>query len=462
MTGEGHNNRWFHCAVGTNHLVVRQQSIAFTSPYTDKTMSTAGFVVPDGAAARFPADAAKEVVGVIDGWASATYFQMHQRTLFNPMRVEYFTHREDMWIALSAAAISAVFVDKATADSWLSADNGFQLVHATPGWSNGVAYGCHPEYGDVVSMLNDGLVAFKATREYQLLCSKFPTIACDPSAVTFTNTQTVLAPEIADHPATRADVVIATEAYWGDFGDVTTGVLRGFGPELTRAVCATAGKTCAIVTVPWESVWPADYSRFGWPNNPKTYIGEGHQNRWFHCSMNTFNVQARQQSAAFTHAYTDSTVEKAGFVVLKAVASFFPSDADQKIVGVPKGWGPTAYFESGLATFVFNPIGVVRYTLQSELWGALTLGRLDALYVDEATATTWLAANPEYALVHAAAGWSNGVAYGCHPEYGTSSLPLTTGSRNSRRPWPTLCCVPSTRASRATHPARRLQTSRRR
>ena len=38
------------------------------------------------------------------------------------------------------------------------------------------------------------------------------------------------------------------------FNYIKDGVLGGFDIELTQAVCAAVNKTCAIVTVPWQSV----------------------------------------------------------------------------------------------------------------------------------------------------------------------------------------------------------------
>ena len=425
--GEGHHNRWFHCAVGVNNIVVRQQSIAFTNPYTDKELATAGFVVPSSAAAAFPADARGAVVGVIGGWASTTYFEMHLGARFTPKTVRQFVLKEEMWTALSTGDIDAVYTDRTTAQSWLSADHGYQFVHSVAGWSNGVAYGCHPEYGDVVSMLNQGLVAFKGTQDYRRLCGRYPTIHCDWSGTTYTNTKTPASPEIADHPAQRAAVVIGTEADWGEKGGLRAGVLHGFGPEFTKAVCAMAGKVCAIVTMPWEAAWPSDYSNFGWPSNTKHYMGEGHQGRWFHCTMMTANTVFRQQSATFTHPYTDPSVDKAGFVVPRAVAPGFPPDARDKVVGLLKGWVDAGHFEAQRGVFVFNPKAVLYYPDRGALWTALTTGRVDAAYLLLTTSGPLLAPNTDYEVVHAAAGITHGLSYGCHPEYGDIVAALNAG-----------------------------------
>ena len=105
----------------------------------------------------------------------------------------------------------------------------------------------------------------------------------------------------------------------------------------TSQVCALAGKTCAIVPAPWQSVWPREYSRFGWPVNTMTYPGEGHQARWFHCVVGTWHTVSRQQSIAFSDPYTDQNVPDAGFVVGAAQAATFAADAAGSTVGILTG-----------------------------------------------------------------------------------------------------------------------------
>ena len=189
------------------------------------------------------------------------------------------------------------------------------MLHDSAGWSDGVAYGCHPEYGDLVAQLNRGLVMFKTMHAYTDLCAKYLDVPCDTAGTTYSNTKTAANPEIADHPTSRADIVIATEADFGEFNFIEKGTLGGFDIELTKAVCAEIGKTCAVVPVPWQSVWSGAYEQFGWESNTKTYPGIGHHNRWFHCSSGTHNIVARQQSIAFTDPYTDPDSHQAGFIV---------------------------------------------------------------------------------------------------------------------------------------------------
>ena len=207
--GEGHHNRWSHCTVGTRNIIARQQSIAFTSPYTNKTLEKAGFVVADAKATAFPRDAAGKRVGLMQGWAASTYFLAKANGLFRPAAMVHFAREDAMWAALSDGAVDAVYTDDATAQS---AGEGYRYVHAAGGWSEGTSFGCHPEYGDVVAALNAGLAAFKAMPDYRRLCDTYPHINCDTRGTTFVNVKTPGSPQIADHPDRRADVVISTEA----------------------------------------------------------------------------------------------------------------------------------------------------------------------------------------------------------------------------------------------------------
>ena len=425
--GLGHQDRWFHCAVGTRNLVARQQSIAFTSPYTDKTADRAGFVVAASAATAFPSDATGHVVGIVDGWSSSTFFLANVGRAFAPADVVLFAIRAEIWAALQRGIVDAVYTDEATAQD---AGVGFRYVHATSGWSGGMSYGCHPEYGDVVTALNQGLATFKGTQEYRMLCARYPGITCDTRGTEYANVKTETHPEVADHPSGRADIVIGTEGDWGVHNNIVDGVLRGFGLELTRAVCAQAGQQCAIVTIPWQSAWASEASQFRWPAGHLelgTYPGVGHQSRWFHCTLSTLNIVVRQQSIAFSHPYSDTAAYAAGFVVADAAAPGFPADAAGRTVALLKGFGATLHFLQQVAHFRFFPADVVQYTAQPEMWAALASGAVDAVYADKGTADFWLTSVRGYQLVHVDAGWSEGVAYGCHPEYGDKLAALNRG-----------------------------------
>ena len=278
-------------------------------------------------------------------WGATMHFlRQVELFFFHPTEVVQYSMQSEFWAALTSGAVDAVYLDTVTATAWLSTATRYRLAHVDIGWSNGVSYGCHPEYGNVEAALNHGLTAFKESEEYAALCAKYPSVNCDTSQTTYTNAKTFSAPEIADHPMQRADIVIGTEADYSDHNYVRNGVLGGFDIELTKAVCAQMGKTCAIVTVPWQSVWTSDHSRFGWPNNRKNYPGEGHHNCWFHCVVGTVNIIARQQFIAFTHPYTNRTLYVAGFVVADAEAATFPHDAVGKSVGVLTATASASYF----------------------------------------------------------------------------------------------------------------------
>ena len=317
--GEGHHGRWFHCSVGTFNLVARQQAIAFTHPYTSKVSVRAGFVLGDAAALAFPADAGAKTIGLLAAWAATTYFQANIGGLFHPAQVITYSSQGEMWASLAGGKVDAVFVDSTTANMMLSSENGYQLIHPVTGWSNGISYGCHPEYGDVVAALNRGLEGFKATSWYNRLCEKFPTIACDYARATYRNVKTPDNPQIMDHPETRAEIVIATEADYAEHNYIRDGVLAGFDIELTKAVCALSGKTCAVVTVPWRSVWAADYSQFGYERNCETFAGEGHHDRWFHCSVGTVSIGARHPAISFSDPYTDPAPHQVSFASTASV-----------------------------------------------------------------------------------------------------------------------------------------------
>ena len=253
------------------------------------------------------------------------------------------------------------------------------MVHAKPGVSNGVSYGCHPEYGDVVKALNRGLVAFKATAEYVRLCQAYPTINCDFAGTTYRNAKTDLHPEIADHPARRADIVIATEADFGEYNYLRMSHgLGGFDVELTKAACALANKTCAVLPAPWGSIWPARYSRFGWGSNTQVYPGEGYQSRWFHCAVGTWNLRPRQQSIAFSHPHTDKSDPDSGFVIAEAHAPAHDR-ASGMTVGVLAGTA-SAYFFVNAVGSLFRPAQVP--PLHRDALGLGLPGLLDTVTVD--------------------------------------------------------------------------------
>ena len=260
--------------------------------------------------------------------------------------------------------------------------------------SLGVAYMCRPEFGDAVQSLNVGLREFKKSAEYTALCARYPSIDCDPNNAEWQNAKTIHTPKAADHPTSRADIVIGTEADFGEYNYIEDGELKGFDIELTKAVCKAAGKVCAIVTVPWQSVWPKGYPEFGWDTNPKLYPGIGTNSAWFHCTSGTRNTIARQQSTAFSNSYT--LKDDAGFVSAKSLQ--ITADAEGKKVAVLDGWAATDFFRqnSGVAKR-FHPSSIIGLQNSIDLWTKLETGAIDAVYTESSKVDEYLRrrSNPE-------------------------------------------------------------------
>ena len=249
-----------------------------------------------------------------------------------------------MWDLLETDGVQAVYSDNADADEFLTKVSDPKLYkkhfYKSIG-AEGISFVCRPEFGDIVEALNAGLRKVKKTANYEKMCNRYPSISCDTVEAQWANVKTAEKPWIADHPATRADIVIGTEADYPPFNYIEDDVLKGFDIELTKAVCKAAGKVCAIVTVPWQSVWPGSYEHLGWVTNVKEYPGIGQNNAWFHCTSGTNNFQLRQRSAAFTDPYTDKAQQYAGFVTKKT--RVIASDAANQTVVMQPGQGWTQW-----------------------------------------------------------------------------------------------------------------------
>jgi ABC-type amino acid transport substrate-binding protein len=222
---------------------------------------------------------------------------------------------------------------------------------------------------------------------------------------------------IAPHPDTNADIVIGTEADFGPFNYIKDGVLGGFDIELTQAVCAAVNKTCAIVTVPWQSVWPKEHAKHNIDAEmqaKKTYPGVAYLSRWFHCSVGTRNMIARQQSVAFTDPYTDKSKDLAGFVTADPA---FPANAAGKKAGILSAQGTTIYYYSQAGT-KFTADSVEEFDDKAAMYEALKAGIVDAVYGGEVDNEEFLASNSGYSFLHEEGGWTSGFAFACHPEYG--------------------------------------------
>ena len=294
---------------------------------------------------------------------------------------------------------------------------------------------CRPEFGDAAQALNEGLRKFKKTAEYTALCARYPSIACDPNEAQWLNAKTSANPQAADHPTSRADIVIGTEADFGDYNYIEDGELKGFDIELTKAVCKAAGKVCAIVTVPWQSVWAKSYPELGWESNPKTYPGIGTNSAWFHCTSGTYNTIERQQSAAFTDSYTDEAKDHAGFVTAKG--SDITANAAGKTVAVVGAWATGEFFlrNSG-ASKRFNPSNVTVLPTREDVWKMLRAGAVDAVYMGSSEANKFLksASNSDsHEMSHFGSIASRGVAYMCRPEFGDAVQALNEGLRKFKK-----------------------------
>ena len=267
-------------------------------------------------------------------------------------------------------------------------EDSYKLSHFGSIGSRGAAYMCRTEFGDVVQALNGGLRKFRQSTEYTALCARYKSIDCDLNEAQWLNAKTSANPKAADHPTSRADIAIGTEADWGEYNYIEDGELKGFDIELTKAVCKAAGKTCAIATVPWQSVWPKGYPEFGWETNPKAYPGIGTNSGWFHCTSGTRNTIARQQSTAFTHRYT-TIKDHAGFVT--ANLSPIAANAEGRTVAVVDGWAATDFLRqnSGVSK-QFNPSNIIAPRSSDDLWMMLEANDVDAVYADSSRANEYL------------------------------------------------------------------------
>ena len=441
--GIGTNNAWFHCTSGTRNTVGRQQSTAFTDPYTDKTRDHAGFVVRKDAV--IGARAAGKRVAILEGQAYTDFFRANSGASstkkFNPSELKVEGYMRDVWALLEAGKVDAVYTASSEATLFLEAGShgaNFSERFFGPAGSEGVGYMCRPEFGDVVQALNQGLRKFKQTAEYKALCDRYQTIYCDTRRSKWSNAKIGENLQVADHPTTRADIVIGTEADWGEYNYIDNGVLGGFDIELTKAVCKHAGKVCAIVTVPWQSVWAAKYAELGWPKgNPKIYPGIGTNNAWFHCTSGTRNTVGRQQSTAFTDPYTDKTRDHAGFVVRKDAV--IGARAAGKRVAILEGQAYTDFFRANSgasSTKKFNPSELKVEGYMRDVWALLEAGKVDAVYTASSEATLFLEAGSHGAnfseRFFGPAG-SEGVGYMCRPEFGDVVQALNQGLRKFKQ-----------------------------
>ena len=193
--GKGYHGRWFHCAAGTLHDSARQQSIAFTHPYTPPLGHTAGFVSSPAAQELIrTGDFEALRIGAAGGTAPTRYLQQKagegQHSLLPPLalpipnpkeQVVVYASPAEAWQALANGTVHMVYAEAQEARAWMAGYGSYLFLADQPltGFAKGVAYGCHPEFGDKLSALNTGLAAFLATPAYADLCAKYPSIECN-------------------------------------------------------------------------------------------------------------------------------------------------------------------------------------------------------------------------------------------------------------------------------------------
>mmetsp|Transcript_44585 Transcript_44585/g.79927 ORF Transcript_44585/g.79927 Transcript_44585/m.79927 type:complete len:1523 (-) Transcript_44585:99-4667(-) len=482
--GIGYLEKWFHCSMGTTNLRERQQSIAFTSPYTNPVRTA--YI----ASSTISASAAGKKVGVVSGWFSTAYFASIADSTATTVSYNSATA---LWAALLANTVDAAYIDENAYHGFLASNPSYTKQHETDVGSEGVSYGCHPQYGDIVTDLSNALAAFKQTSAYTDLCAKFPAINCDTLRNrTFENTKTFERQDIADHPKKRADYVFATEADYGmwnylqPFGSagaqktgqkvsgeteiwkvngntagsldacmamcnttalcasidyapagfcigyaktsiqatmvsdaaythvdmVASGGLGGFDLQLTDFVCHYNEVTCAIITVPWQSVWAAHYLELGWSTNPKVYAGVGMQARWFDFVTGTANFQSRQQSVAFSAPYSNASISLAGYFTLKTHTATAPTQFAS--IGLLRSEGVTQHFEAKKAEWgITAPI--TYFNSLAEVKAAFAANSLQAFYTETVKAGSLAADLPTYELKFAESGWTRGISISCPP-----------------------------------------------
>jgi len=162
----------------------------------------AGFVTL-AANTDFPADAAGKKIGVLDAQAFTTYFQSQMGAAplaFNVMEDELTVIKEatKLWEALEDGSVDAVYTGQSEANEYVGSNSDYAFMHGAAGWSQGVAYGCRPEFGDAVTKLNEGLRKFKETSEYTDLCSKYSlSVKCDGCTMVVVGNSSTAAPSTA-------------------------------------------------------------------------------------------------------------------------------------------------------------------------------------------------------------------------------------------------------------------------
>jgi len=172
-----------------------------------------------------------------------------------------------------------------------------------------------------------------------------------------------------------------------------------------------------MAIVPWQSVWPRNFTQFNEKNNARAYPGQGSNLKWFHCTSGTRNTIARQQSTAFTNPYSDPAKDTTGFVVPDANKGTFPTNGKGKKVGVLSAQAFTEPFLARAAA-TWGISKVEKRDTAAAVWALLKAKTVDAVFTGFPEQKVWTAANPGYAYVQPSGEIVSGVAFGCRPEFG--------------------------------------------
>jgi len=443
--GLGFMNNYFDCSAGSFNMVSRQQSLIFSNPYADPSPA-AVFTGKKGA--TMMADASDVKVGIVGGDATGSFFQAEvAKGTYKPTSVETYGSNTALFAGLAADEVQAVFFAKGSSiagNGFDSTTMEFLTVGAggsvdVLGWGFGVSYMCHPSKAHLVTKLNAGLDALKASDKWATLCAKYPTIKCDQAKTQFANWQ----------GSEKADIVIGTEADYSPYNNINpvTGLLEGFDVGLTKEVCLAAGVTCAFMTAPWQSMMASNFPNLGWmKTNPKTYSGLGFQNSWFDCSSGSFNIIARQQSLLFSDPYTPPAA--AAFIGKKGATMM--ADASDVKVGIVGGDATGSFFLAEVAKGTYKPKGgVVKYGNNKELFAGVASEEVHAVFFAKASSTAGNGFNSttmEFLTVGAGGevdvlGWGFGVSYMCHPSKAGVVAKLNDGLKKLKASdkWKTLC-----------------------
>ena len=122
-------------------------------------------------------DGAGKKIAILEAQGYTGHFDLNIGKLFNvrPADVMRRNNMQEVWSLLLSGAVDAVYTGASEADVWL-ASNGRSVSHHQQHFagagSNGVAYGCRPEFGDVVASLNAGLQQLKQSSEWGALCAR--------------------------------------------------------------------------------------------------------------------------------------------------------------------------------------------------------------------------------------------------------------------------------------------------